>query len=279
MGIRKFLLIIVLMSTNLSYSMNITQLSEPIVECVTTSAQNVSTLALTHGPAVINFGIYNVISKLNKPTLVIFGMEAAVVLTLDCQSNSLRCLSSFITIDSLQAVTYLALENIGSGVTYAVGEEVAQQAIALARGNESRELAQTVLTTLAAAGMGFYAWSMDPSANQAMLLSMCSAVVLTSLTAASDQPTLKNIQQNIVDSLRGVGTIGKIIGVATIAAGTAAIAYQKSSSEALLNAVVKLTSKVTDPGTLASAQTMIRANYSWIEGYRWTKNAFKKWLY
>jgi hypothetical protein len=274
------------MSTTHNYSMDIVQsIGEPVIESAislaTIQVKNLTNLTVATSPAVVNFGIYNIINRFNKPSIIIFGTEAAVLLTLNCaQGNPLNCLSSFVNIDSLQAVSQIALENLGTGVTYALGEEVAQKAIALSRGNASGEIASTLLTTLAASGLGFYAWSMDPSLAQSMITSMSSAIILTSLTSASNQPGLKGIQQKITDSLSGVSSqVGKILGVATIAVGTAALAYQKTSAEAVLGAVINATKQVVSPNALASAQNMIRANYSWIEGYRWTKNMFKKWSY
>ena len=275
-----------MINTHVHYSMNVGSSGNlPVIENVmslaTVGAQNLSTLALSQTPAAVNFGIYTIINKFHKPSLIIFGTEAAVLLTLSCvQAEPISCLSSFINLDSLQAVSNIALENIGTGATYALGEEVARKALTLSIGNSSREIAQSVLNTLAASGLGFYAWSMDPSLSQAMLLSMCSAVVLTSLTAPSNQPVLKNIQQKIMSSLGSVSNkVGKIIGVAAVAAGAAAIAYQKTSSEALLGAVVNATTNIVSPSTLAAAQNMIRANYSWITSYRWVKNAFNTWNY
>lgn len=279
-----FLIFLISCSINFNGTANMTRpLSEPVIESAMhlalTGGQNLTSLAVNNSPAVVNFGIYKFINKFTKPALIIFGTEAAILLTLHCtQNDPWTCLSSLINIDNVQAVTHVALENLGTGVTYALGEEVAQKALAAARGNSSREMTQIVLTALAATGMGFYAWSMDPSLNQSMLLSLCSGIVLTSLTGASKQTALKNIQQKIGNSLSTVSSkLGKIIGVATIAAGSAAIAYQTNASDALLGAVINATNSVVQPEALTSMQSMIRANYTWIEGYRWTKNIFKKW--
>ena len=109
---------------------------------------------------------------------------------------------------------------------------------------------------------------------------MCSAVVLTSLTAATQQVSLTKIQQRMSDSLSGVSArVGSVLGVATIAAGGAALAYQKSSSGAILHAVVAAANNMVSPEAFASAQNMVRSNYMWIEGYRWAQNTFRKWLY
>ncbi|MFA6066471.1 MAG: hypothetical protein WC707_04815 [Candidatus Babeliaceae bacterium] len=285
----KIILIVSLASAHVSHSMNMTQsisrLSDPLIESAvsfaTTGAQNLTNLALTNSPAAVNFGIYQIINKFNKPAIIIFGTEAAVLLTLSCsQGDPLACLSSLMTLDTLHAATQIAVENVGTGATYALGEEFARKIITLGHGTASRHLVHTSLSTLAGAGMGFYAWSMDPSLGQSMLLSACSAIVLTSLTAASTQPALKNIQDKLMGSLNKVSTgLGKVIGVATIAAGTAALAYQQNSSQEILNAVINATNHVVSPGALASAQGMIRSNYSWITGYRWTQNMFKKWSY
>lgn len=287
MNNRHLILILCLISIPRNYPMNGTQLLEaPAIESVINfspmGTEHLTSLALSYSPALVNFGIYNFINTCKQPALIVFGTEAAVWLTLKCsqESDPLTCLSSLITVEHVQALANIAVENIGSGVGYALGEQIAQKSIALAHNNPSRQLAQTAMNTLAVGGIGFYVWSMEPSLSQSLLLSMVSALALTSLTAVSNHPAIRNIQEKLNESLNNISVpIGKVLGVATIASGMAALAYQKSSSQAIMGAISNATKAIVNPNALAGAREMVRANYSWINGYRWTKNMFSKMSY
>jgi hypothetical protein len=283
MKIIRLILVVSLATSHVSYPGNVTQIIEPVLKGVTVEkgvsmaisggANNLIKLAATTSPQAVDFGVYSLVSKLKHPAIIVLGTEAAILLTLSCSNEDpFKCLSSFISLDSLQAATDIAVQNAGAGVTYALGEEMAKKALALSQGSTTREIAGTVLTTFTAAGLGFYAWSMDPSLDQAMLLSMCSAVIMTSLTSAGNLPALKGIKQQLSDSLSSASTrVGKLLGVATLAAGTLALAYPKSSSEALLGAVINISQKVVSPTIWSNVQKSTLSNTTWIQGYRWTK--------
>ncbi|MGB8467634.1 MAG: hypothetical protein WCE21_01395 [Candidatus Babeliales bacterium] len=232
-------------------------------------------LVALHGASVVNFGVYTLVNKLKSPAIIIFGTEAAILVTLSCASGSsaYECIASFVSPESARAVVGLALENISMGIAYSVGERLGSQITV--------PQATMLLTALGTTGLGFYSWATDPSAiAQSMMLSAASAIFFTALTTAELPPALRKVKEKISRSLEGVSThIGKVIGVATIAAGTAALVCPQAVAKSIFKSITNVVTSIDPYAIGRGVRKMIHENHSWIQGYRWGKNWMEQWSY
>lgn len=283
----KLAFIVVMFSMHSNYAMNSTDalqamgVSKVVKLNAVALPYDLTELALSKTPAIIDFGIYHLVNRFKKPAIIIFGTEATILLVLSCyQEDPLACLSSFININSLQHVAQISLNHLSIGSGYALGEEMSRRALLLAQGDPAREIIHTVMTVLAATGVGFYSWSLDSSLPQSIALSICSAIMLNGLTFATHQPFFKAIRQKATH-IFDISSInpGKVIGVATIAGGVASLAYSISSSEVLSRNLIDAVSSMKNPQALRSVWDMVQSNMMWITGYRWTKEKFKKQIH
>lgn len=253
-------------------------ISTPLTVTQVTAETMPNVSILQHGSALVNYGIFNLVNTVKQPTLLLIGTEAVALLALSClQNDPFACIQSFIAPENISLVSQLVLENIATGGAYAIGEELETKALALTQTGSLKQLTQTLIASLAAGGLGFYAWSLDESIDKALLLSLSSAIIMTALNNISQQPSIQVLRAKIMNSLAtSPFNIGKIIGVATVAGGTCALTYNALYSQELVNSIVSATKNFYSSGSLSAIQDKLRSNYSWITGYRWTKSIFKQ---
>lgn len=230
-------------------------------------------LATQVSPALVNLGIYNVVSSLKKPSVLVIGTEAIALLSLAClQNDPYECIAQFATQESFQAVLQMGGKLLLEGATYAAGEDISK---ALIESSKQTVTAQAMLSALSVIGYGFLAWGTDDSLLKAAGLSFCSSVMLTALTSASKNPQLAMLRDKLLQQLDDIN-VGKVIGVGTLAGGVAAVAYNTSYAKEVFGSMIEATSRALyNPSLLSSAQTMTRSNYLWFKSYSWVKDKFK----
>lgn len=223
---------------------------------------------------IVNAGIYQLVSTLKNPAVLVIGTEGLALLTLAyAQQDPAAFLTNLITPESLSALALAAGQTATEGFAYKFGEQASKALISKAESFGFANEARAIITGLSAAGYGFYSWSTSPenAADSAIKLSLCSGALLHALTdTVSKSPYTQRLQKYVSDQVASVGgSIGKIVGVATITAGTAALVYKTGYAQEVGSTILKgAYNSLTNPVESAQAlKTMVRNNLLWFQGY------------